>query len=103
MSDDKLDMNNLPFDAHEAAEMLNKHFEDISEPAPLIPSEALYGFAAWLTALKEPVTMGASHPAGIVAQLVDEFCKANQLMDPRPGFEKRFKYPITRTLHGKKK
>lgn len=41
----------------------------------LSPSEALYGFGGWLTTRDKPVTIGAKHNAGIVAELIDEFIK----------------------------
>lgn len=43
---------------------------------------ALYTFAAWLTTREEPVTAGAEHEAGPWAELVDEFCQANEVPDP---------------------
>jgi len=45
----------------------------------LNPSEAVYGFAAWLTTRKEKVVMSSSDDAAIVADLVKQFCEANNL------------------------
>ena len=59
----------------------------------LSPAEALYGFAAWLTTREEPVTLSARHPAGKAAELVEQFCKANALGEPREGWGKLFKMP----------
>ena len=59
----------------------------------LTASEALYGFAGWLTCRKEPVTFSEIHEAGIAAELVNEFCKTNELQEPRQGWEKNFTHP----------
>ena len=53
----------------------------------LSASEALYGFAAWLTGREEVVTLSANHDAGIAATLVDEFCKAHDLAEPREHWQ----------------
>ena len=57
-------------------------------------AEALYGFMGWLTS-RETVTpeLSAKHNAAIAAELVDKFCKANELRDPRDGWEKTLKHP----------
>lgn len=48
-------------------------------------TEALYGFAAWLTCRKEPVTFGAAYNAAPAAQLVSEYVQANGLPGVRQG------------------
>lgn len=60
--------------------------DDLSEA--LSPSEALYGFAGWLTIRDTPVTMSATHDAAEVARLVDEFCQVNELEAPRDHWER---------------
>lgn len=52
----------------------------------LIPSEALFAFAGWLASRDETVKLGAKHTCGRIAELVDEFCKTNELEDPRDSF-----------------
>lgn len=47
----------------------------------LTATEALYGFAGWLTSRAEPVTMSANHEASTAAELVAQFVKANGLGD----------------------
>lgn len=59
----------------------------------LSPSEALYGFGGWLTGRDEPITMSATHNAGIVAELIDIFCKTNNLPDPRDHWERNLTHP----------
>jgi len=54
----------------------------------LSPSEAVYGFAGWLTTRDEPITMSAHNDAAIVAELVDEFIKKQRLEEPKDHWEK---------------
>ena len=56
-------------------------------------SEALYGFAGWLTSREEPVIASARHDAAVWAELVNKFCKANELSEPREGWDKKLKHP----------
>lgn len=60
---------------------------------PLTASEAVYGFGGWLTSRDEPVTMGSCHECSIVAELIDKFCKENNLEDPRDHWEKNLNHP----------
>ena len=63
----------------------------------MLASEALYGFAGWLTSFREPVTFSQKHDAAIAADLVAEFCKANHLSDLRDGvWPENFIWPDTR-------
>jgi len=48
----------------------------------LSPSEAIYGFAGWLTTKQPPVTMSSEHDASPVADLVDEYCKSQGFAAP---------------------
>lgn len=60
-------------------------------------SEALYGFTAWLTSLKEEITLGATQNAALAAELVKLWCEANQLSFPREGvFPKNITQPDMR-------
>ena len=56
-------------------------------------SEALYGFVAWLTAREELTVMSMRHDAAIIVDLIAEFCKTNNLPDPRDGWEKDLVHP----------
>lgn len=60
------------------------------------PSEAIYGFVAWLTKLEESVTFSANHDAALAAELASEFCEANGLPDP---VEFNHVMPETRKLY----
>lgn len=58
----------------------------MSKNQRVIPSEAVYTFAAWLTTRRgEPVTLGAKYDAAPIAELVAEFCEINGLKPPREG------------------
>jgi len=61
----------------------------------LSASEALFGFAGWLTSSDEILTISAKHDAGVVADRVVEFCRANNLAEPREGWEKHFVFPAS--------
>lgn len=52
----------------------------------LTASEAIYGFVAWLTTRDEITTMGADHDCTPLPPLIDEFCKAHDLADPRADY-----------------
>jgi hypothetical protein len=59
----------------------------------LTPSEALFGFCAWLTS-REPVTiMSSVHDCSHVATLIDKFCEVNRLEMPEPGWIEGLTHP----------
>jgi len=60
----------------------------------LTASEALYGFAGWITIREEEVIASAHHEASIWAKLVDTFIKENNLEKPRDGWENNLIHPI---------
>jgi hypothetical protein len=62
-------------------------------PLGLSASEAVVGFAAWLTTRAEAVTFGAGYDAAIAAELVKEFCEANKLAEPREGWAQKLTHP----------
>ena len=45
----------------------------------LNPSEAVYGFAGWLTTRDAETIMSSRHDCAVIAKLVEEFCAANCL------------------------
>lgn len=59
----------------------------------LTASEALFGFMAWLTTRYQEVTFSAHHDAAPAANLVDEFCKVNELDDPRDHWADNLTHP----------
>lgn len=59
----------------------------------MIASEALYGFAGWLTTRQEPLMFGASHECAPVADAVKEFCRVNDLEEPRDRWEHQLIHP----------
>ncbi len=61
----------------------------------LSASEALYGFAGWLTTRREPLVVGSTYLVPPVVELVAEFCKANGLDEPRDGWSDVLKFPET--------
>lgn len=59
----------------------------------LTASEALYGFCGWLTSREEKTIMSATDECGIIARLVETFCKENKLKPPRSGWETNLIHP----------
>jgi hypothetical protein len=51
----------------------------MTEEHKLNPTEAIFGFAAWLTCRQERTVMSASDNASGIARLIKEFCEANNL------------------------
>ena len=62
----------------------------------LSASEAVYGFAAWLTTRKEAVVLGRKHNSALIASLVAKFCETNGLSKTREGWEKNLLHPVLR-------
>jgi hypothetical protein len=65
----------------------------INDPPHMTGSEAVYGFAAWLTTREEVTTMSASHECSVIADLCDKFCKCNRLRSPRDRWTDYFSMP----------
>jgi len=59
----------------------------------LSASEALYGFIGWLTSRAEVITLSAAHEVPPVVDLIMEFCKANNLSEPRDGWAENLVHP----------
>jgi hypothetical protein len=59
----------------------------------LTAAEALYGFCAWLTTRDERTVMSASDDAAPIPQLIAEFCKVNDLKEPREDWHEGLIHP----------
>lgn len=57
------------------------------------PSEALYGFVAWLTTRPQVVKLGGSEEVYEGMELLLEFCKVNGFADPRAQYSDWLKVP----------
>ncbi len=68
---------------------------EVDQEDTLSTSEALWGLAGWLTTREEGFPVGASASVMPLIELIGDFCKLHHLDDPRPGWEKRLKYPAT--------
>jgi hypothetical protein len=53
---------------------------------PLSQSEALFAFGGWLTVRDGSLTLGDTHDAAPMAQLVGQFCDAYGFAPPREGW-----------------
>lgn len=58
------------------------------------PSEALFGFAAFLTTRDQAITIGAAHSTPAVLELLNHFIKVNSLPRCRDGWE-QFLVPVS--------
>lgn len=56
-------------------------------------SEAVYGFAGWLTCRKQRTVMSSTDDASVVADLVKIFCEENGLDEPREEWACHLKHP----------
>ena len=56
-------------------------------------TDALFGFGAWLTCRKQPVTFSHKHDAGKMVELIGEFISINDLPDPSEGYPDNFIMP----------
>ena len=77
----------------DAMKFLYRRVKEMDAEQELSASEALFGFAGWLTSLKEPVIAGYNYDAGVFVDLVGKFCEAHQLTEPRDGWENKLNYP----------
>ena len=59
----------------------------------LTASEALFGFAGWITTRSQSITAGAGYDAAGWAALVAEFCETNKLKKPRKSWPKHLTHP----------
>ena len=55
--------------------------------------EAVYGFCGWLTTRKEKTVMSSSDDAACIADLIEEFRKANGLPEPRDNWAADLTHP----------
>lgn len=68
----------------------------------LIASEALFGFAGWITTRDEEVIASAKHDAAVWANLVDTFIRENNLENPRNCWENNLIHPSGGCSHNNK-
>jgi hypothetical protein len=59
----------------------------------LTASEAVYGFCGWITTRSVAVTAGDTHDCAAWANLVKEFCEANDLNEPADGWHENLVHP----------
>lgn len=61
-------------------------------------SEALFAFGGMLTSLDKPITIGSSHDAAIIAELIDEFIKKYNLPEVRDDWDKELSEGLKQKL-----
>lgn len=57
-------------------------------------SEAVMGFAQWLASRNEVTTLSRIHDPSAISELVQRYCKVNNLPEIRKGFEKFLNRPV---------
>ena len=70
-----------------------KKSEGSTDGLVLSASEALYGFAGWLTSQPDPTIFGSGHNCAPIADRIQEFCDANHLPEPRAHWSVLLKHP----------
>ena len=66
----------------------------------LTASEAVYGFAAWLTCRETKTVFSSKDDAAIIAALVKEFCDVNHLENPRDRWHEKLIQPSEKGVLG---
>jgi hypothetical protein len=86
---------NAPLDQSASWTQIIPQSQSIFVAQPKITaSEALFGFAGWLTCRNETVTLGAHHNAGCIVDLISEWMNTNRLPEPRNNvWPKNIKHP----------
>lgn len=56
-------------------------------------SEAVYGFAAWLTTRDEVIRIGGSENCAPIAELVKKFCEINNFQPISENWPRDLKFP----------
>ena len=56
-------------------------------------SEAIFGFVGWLTTRKEKVVMSSQDDCAAITGLIEEFCKVNNLPEPRENWSNNLIHP----------
>jgi len=59
----------------------------------LTASEAIFGFIGWLTTRDSITKMGASEDCAPICDRIKEFCKENNLDEPREGWHNNLIHP----------
>lgn len=59
----------------------------------LTASEAIYGFCGWLTSRKEKTIMSSNNNAAPIPLLIEQFCKENNLTEPRDDWDNNLIHP----------
>lgn len=73
--------------------MSNDNGKQQSTQPRLTASEAVYGFASWLTTRQERTVMSAGDNSSPIVDLVVAFCKANHLPEVREEWAQYLTHP----------
>jgi len=70
----------------ELEELVEKLKAQTENDGALTASEALCGFVGWLTTRETPAHFSARHNSAIAAELLERYCAAQNLPEPRDGY-----------------
>ncbi len=65
----------------------------IPKNSKITATDALFGFGAWLTTRKEPVTFSYKHNAGAMVDLISQYLKTNNLPDVSKHYPDNLQMP----------
>lgn len=94
----RIKIDNETYKAHpKVAALLHAVSEERDELTnKLNPTEAIFGFCAWLTTRDEQTIMSAKDDSACVVELIEEFCKVNELPDVSEQWAHNLIHPSTR-------
>jgi len=94
MRDDTFEINILPKGSEDPNWIrINMQTGMVEADGFLSPSEAVYGFAGYLTSYGGTLKLGSKHEAGPAVKMVKLFCKVNNLPDPGERWHNLLKMP----------
>ena len=65
-------------------------------------SEAIFGFCGWLTTRDKRTIMSSKDNPGAICDLIEKFCKVNNLPEVRENFTDYFVMPTEKKIHDEK-
>ena len=88
-----LSYSGLRNESPDVVEKMRIAFQAGYEPLTVLPSEAVFGFAAWLTCRDERAVFSAHDDASMAAQLAGSYCETNKFREPREHYGDHLVYP----------
>ena len=94
---DKTKMNKIRTCSHllpdPGGEVVRELLDEMEAHNKLTASEAIFGFAGWLTTRPKKTVMSSSDDAAPIVELIQQFCEVNNLDEARDGWENNLTHP----------